>query len=73
MQVNMMYHPDAFNSLEEAFDPSTNVSWAASWLKKLTHIPAKIIVVIVSSPIIFYARFPRIGLRQQYCSQIKRF
>ena len=44
-----------------------------SQVQKSTHIPAQIIVVIASSPIIFYPRFPRIGLRQQYCSQIKRF
>jgi hypothetical protein len=35
MQINLYYHSDAFSSLEEAFDPLTNVSYAASYLKKL--------------------------------------
>jgi hypothetical protein len=35
MQVNLQYHPDAFASLDEAFDPLTNVVYAASFLKAL--------------------------------------
>ncbi|MCK5296572.1 MAG: transglycosylase SLT domain-containing protein [Alphaproteobacteria bacterium] len=35
MQVNLMWHPDAFNSLEEAFDPKINVSYAADFVKRL--------------------------------------
>ena len=35
MQVNLQYHPHAFASLEEAFDPLTNVTYAASFLKTL--------------------------------------
>jgi len=35
MQVNLYYHPDAFASLDEAFDPLTNVTYAASYLKTL--------------------------------------
>ena len=35
MQINLGYHPDAFESLEEAFDPSANVAYAASFLKRL--------------------------------------
>jgi hypothetical protein len=35
MQVNLQHHPDAFASLEEAFDPLTNVTYAASFLKSL--------------------------------------
>lgn len=35
MQVNLMYHPDAFADLEEAFDPAANVAYAASFLKAL--------------------------------------
>jgi soluble lytic murein transglycosylase-like protein len=35
MQINLYYHPDAFASLEEAFDPQTNVSYAADFLKSL--------------------------------------
>lgn len=35
MQVNLMYHPEAFASLDEAFEPSNNVAYAASFLKGL--------------------------------------
>lgn len=35
MQVNLYYHGDAFASLETAFDPLSNVSYAASFLRKL--------------------------------------
>jgi hypothetical protein len=34
MQVNLMHHPSAFASLEEAFDPAYNVAYAAQFLKK---------------------------------------
>lgn len=35
MQVNLMYHPDAFASVDEAFDPYANVRYAARFLKSL--------------------------------------
>ena len=35
MQINLVYHPDAFNSLEEAFDPKANVTYAAKFLKNI--------------------------------------
>ena len=35
MQINLFYHPDAFRSLEEAFDPATNVAYAADYLREL--------------------------------------
>lgn len=35
MQVNLMYHPAAFASLEEAFDPAANVRYAARFLGRL--------------------------------------
>jgi soluble lytic murein transglycosylase-like protein len=35
MQVNLMHHPDAFRSLEEAFDPERNTDYAASFLTTL--------------------------------------
>ena len=35
MQVNLHYHPGAFTSLEEAFEPASNISYAASLLKEL--------------------------------------
>lgn len=35
MQINLSYHPDAFESLEEAFDPKANVTYAAKFLNNL--------------------------------------
>ena len=35
MQVNLMFHPDAFPSVEAAFDPATNVAYAAKFLVSL--------------------------------------
>lgn len=35
MQVNLRYHPDAFASLEDGFDPLTNVAYGADFLMRL--------------------------------------
>lgn len=35
MQVNLVHHPSAFASLEEAFDPARNVAYAARFLVQL--------------------------------------
>lgn len=35
MQVNLMYHPQAFKNLHEAFDPVTNIAYATSFLTSL--------------------------------------
>lgn len=35
MQVNLFHHPDAFPSLEAAFDPAINVAYAARFLREL--------------------------------------
>ena len=35
MQINLSYHPEAFNNLEEAFDPYKNAEYAAKFLKNL--------------------------------------
>lgn len=35
MQVNLMYHPDAFTSLDQAFDPAANAAYAARFLTEL--------------------------------------
>jgi hypothetical protein len=35
MQVNLMFHPAAFASLDQAFDPATNVRYAATFLNRL--------------------------------------
>lgn len=34
MQINLLHHPDAFQSLESAFDPETNIAYAANFLKQ---------------------------------------
>ena len=35
MQVNLYYHPKAFKTLEDAFEPSKNVAYAAHFLDRL--------------------------------------
>jgi soluble lytic murein transglycosylase-like protein len=35
MQINLRYHGDAFRSLDEAFDPLSNVAYAAAFLSDL--------------------------------------
>jgi len=35
MQVNLMHHPDAFRSIEDAFEPEKNVEYAGKFLKGL--------------------------------------
>lgn len=35
MQINLLYHPNAFASLNDAFDPSKNVAYAAKFLREL--------------------------------------
>jgi hypothetical protein len=35
MQVNLLHHPDAFATLDEAFDPTTNVAYGADFLTRL--------------------------------------
>lgn len=35
MQVNLMYHPDAFATLDQAFDPVANARYAAAFLTRL--------------------------------------
>ncbi len=35
MQINLYYHPEAFDSLEEAFDPAANSGYAADLLSRL--------------------------------------
>lgn len=35
MQINLYWHPDAFGSLEEAFDPRRNVAYGVEFLKSL--------------------------------------
>ncbi len=35
MQVNLLFHPQAFASLDEALDPQANVAYAAVFLRRL--------------------------------------
>jgi len=35
MQVNLMHHPDAFATLDQAFDPAMNAAYAARFLREL--------------------------------------
>ena len=35
MQVNLRYHPNAFPTIEDAFDPATNVAYGAQFLASL--------------------------------------
>ncbi|MDH3593349.1 MAG: transglycosylase SLT domain-containing protein [Rhodospirillales bacterium] len=35
LQVNLRYHPEAFASLEDAFDPARNAAYAAGYLARL--------------------------------------
>lgn len=35
LQVNLMYHPHAFSSLEQAFDPDANAAYAKRFLTRL--------------------------------------
>jgi hypothetical protein len=35
LQINLMYHPQAFGSLEEAFSPEANARYAARFLRQL--------------------------------------
>lgn len=35
MQVNLMHHPNAFGSLDDAFEPQKNIAYAASFLRNL--------------------------------------
>ena len=35
MQINLKWHPDAFNNLEEAFDPFINANYAAQFVRRL--------------------------------------
>lgn len=38
MQINLRYHPNAFPSIETAFDPARNVAYGASYLRQLHRV-----------------------------------
>ncbi|MBV8458270.1 MAG: lytic transglycosylase domain-containing protein [Acetobacteraceae bacterium] len=35
MQISLLHHPHAFQSLDQAFDPTTNAQYAATYLRQL--------------------------------------
>ena len=37
MQINLLHHPNAFASLDEAFDPGANIEYGARFLRALYH------------------------------------
>jgi tetratricopeptide (TPR) repeat protein len=37
LQVDLFHHPDAFHTLERAFDPASNIDYAAQYLAGLAH------------------------------------
>ena len=37
LQIDLFHHPDAFHTLEQAFDPVTNIDYAAKYLAGLAH------------------------------------
>jgi len=41
LQVNLHYHPDAFRSLDEAFDIAANADYAGRFLRRLVEGPAR--------------------------------
>ena len=38
MQINLFHHPDAFASLDAAFDPMDNIAYGADFLRRLHRI-----------------------------------
>src|SRR6202012_2592295 len=38
MQINLRYHPNAFRTMEDAFDPATNVAYGAQFFDSLPQL-----------------------------------
>jgi hypothetical protein len=57
MQVNLMYHPNAFASLDEAFDPTANALYAARFLNTLYGISGS----WVQATAAYHSQTPAIG------------
>ena len=61
MQVNLMYHPNAFASLDQAFDPITNAQYAARFLNTLYGISGSWVQVTAA----YHSQTPAIGADYQ--------
>jgi hypothetical protein len=57
-QVNLLHHPDAFSSIENAFDPKNNAEYAARFLKSL-HAGTRNWPLATAA---YHSRTPKIGL-----------
>jgi hypothetical protein len=57
LQVNLMYHPDAFPSLEDAFEPRTNANYAARFLNALYAVRKDWAVAIAA----YHSETPALG------------
>ncbi len=61
MQVNLMYHPNAFATLEGAFDPTTNAQYAARFLNTLYGISGSWLQAAAA----YHSQTPAIGAEYQ--------
>ena len=66
MQVNLKHHPKAFANLNQAFDPATNVSYAAHFL----HDNYATLGDWIKATAAYHSRTPVYG--QQYLTEIER-
>lgn len=60
MQINLAYHPDAFDNVEDAFDPQKNVEYAAKFLKNLYEVNDKNWIKAAMS---YHSKTPKKALR----------
>jgi hypothetical protein len=66
MQINLHYHGDAFDSLDQAFDPARNASYAARFMKRL-HGELKSWTMAAGT---YHSRTP--DLNRTYRAKVKR-
>lgn len=61
MQINLMYHPHAFATLDDAFEPSENVAYAVRFLSTLFHQTGS----WPQAAAAYHSQTPQIGLDYQ--------
>ena len=61
MQVNLLQHPDAFASLDAAFDPATNATYGARFLAALFHQTKSWQMAIAD----YHSQTPELGIPYQ--------
>ncbi len=61
MQVNLLQHPDAFASLDAAFDPATNAAYGARFLAALFHQTGSWPMAIAD----YHSQTPELGIPYQ--------